>query len=1424
MKYFYRKKNTSFIRRLFKTRKNSIVNAIKFLLIVSAVVVFVIPYSIYFSTGDFKSFGAHSVISLLWFVAVVVATIFPISVKNKEPLLATKLKEYKKKTLKQQAASNGSQCIKSKKTRIRLFKTSILSIILLSFFVNTPVFQIHPFELKSFGIAGEDAVFRTGESVSFSWNLMGTPQKAFIVFGDGNIEDIVDYCSQINGMTCGSLEHRYSLQGKYTPILKVYYPGKTFSKNLDIWVENDAPLFSFAFNGEHPNGEGALQTSSSPFQAFEDEQVNFTVTLSKKTKQKGLTYQFNFGDHQITSKENSTSYAWVNQGLYPVTITVIGSQGELSKQTQYVEVLNKAPQAAFKITNGLDFAVGKKIKFTAEGSSDTLSDEKNLRYVWDWGDGLMDYGKIASHAYNEAGIYNVTLFVKDDDSLVNQTSRVIEIDNDKPEIVLIDNSIDNKTLTVNEGEEVLFTAISRDDDKAIFKLLFYWNFESEEFDPSSLENFELGGWKNRHVFEDDFEGSISVAVIDSKGEYNSDYSDIRVINVAPQISVFDANIFANVSFQVYRNDTSKEADFEFNLFRDDDYYGKNSQSFSNSEENLISSNDTTLGFSLLNQWKVIVNTTEVLPANSSFQAFIKLEFVNGQELVLSSNELFGGNYGKWEFNLSFEFFDEQNYSYKYPITIATQIFDPSIDEVQLCMSYQENKLLEISLSNALPISDAFTTQGIEYKVDIYEQDSKQFANITARKSVFSELFDNHRFPLKEELEVDIDSLIDVYDLLQNDLGLSDLSIIDCLSADNFLYVYALDDDLGNNSLTIDFETKRNVEMGNLTSLLNLYASNYHEPTPFGKIGGFSSTAYEGERVKFVSKANDEDVSGMTFMWDFGDGNFLYSEHAEHAWRDAGIYNVTLAMADPFGNIYYDVKSITILPKAPEIVGPFAFQGTEGSTVTLDVEIYDTYKDANNLEYFWYDNKGNLVSSDRKPVLLLNDGTYTYTLVVIDPSGQSSSKDITVTIHSLSPEIYVSSYMYHGIEGDYRFNTDGKLELTAYGLDTLLDSEKLYFSWTIRNGKKIIRIGDGRYQHFSKVTFYCKETTTYQGEVRVIDPEGNEKVATFQIVSIIDSTLDGIDDETEEMLQLSDGSSDTDGDGLTDTYEMTVSNTSYLDPDTDGDLLWDGPTVNGTIGEQAVSTDPLNWDSDNDFLSDGTEYFGWNITVVSFESTSNFHVTSDSLDNDTDNDGLSDYEEYYAGSNPRQADTDNDDLTDDIDPFPTKWDGDEDSLSDYEEIMRGTDYNNTDSDQDGLKDGEEVYGWGIGFFTNPLDADTDHDHVSDSAEIRNYLIKLQDEGFDDLDKKVPISQPVSLHFPHHFEQAVAAQISFGISFGEYGENATSSYGVEDSKVENLSIIITKKDDGMLLANFTTNNTRYFSQLRTRLLWKLRDCPW
>lgn len=82
--------------------------------------------------------------------------------------------------------------------------------------------------------------------------------------------------------------------------------------------------------------------------------------------------------------------------------------------------------------------------------------------------------------------------------------------------------------------------------------------------------------------------------------------------------------------------------------------------------------------------------------------------------------------------------------------------------------------------------------------------------------------------------------------------------------------------------------------------------------------------------------------------------------------------------------------------------------------------------------------------------------------------------------------------------------------------------------------------------------------------------------------------------------------------------------------------------------------------------------------------------------DPDGDGLTNDQELKLGTNPNNADSDHDGLTD------------------GEEVMTyHTDPLNSDTDGDGLTDGQEVNV----YHTNPLKADTDGDGYSDGVEVK-----------------------------------------------------------------------------------------------------------
>ena len=83
--------------------------------------------------------------------------------------------------------------------------------------------------------------------------------------------------------------------------------------------------------------------------------------------------------------------------------------------------------------------------------------------------------------------------------------------------------------------------------------------------------------------------------------------------------------------------------------------------------------------------------------------------------------------------------------------------------------------------------------------------------------------------------------------------------------------------------------------------------------------------------------------------------------------------------------------------------------------------------------------------------------------------------------------------------------------------------------------------------------------------------------------------------------------------------------------------------------------------------------------------------------DSDGDGLDDPTEYGLGTDPFDADTDDDGLTDGI-----------------EVNSIGTDPLDEDTDDDGLTDGDEV-----AFETDPLDTDTDDDGLTDGDEVNIF---------------------------------------------------------------------------------------------------------
>lgn len=175
----------------------------------------------------------------------------------------------------------------------------------------------------------------------------------------------------------------------------------------------------------------------------------------------------------------------------------------------------------------------------------------------------------------------------------------------------------------------------------------------------------------------------------------------------------------------------------------------------------------------------------------------------------------------------------------------------------------------------------------------------------------------------------------------------------------------------------------------------------------------------------------------------------------------------------------------------------------------------------------------------------------------------------------------------------------------------------------------------------------------------------------------DSDQDGVLNIIELRIGSSPHNEDTDGDGLTDEYEI-----DYLIP----------------------YTDPSSPDSDNDGISDFME----DIDEDNLSNGDEMYLGTDPLDPDSDGDGLLDGDEILIGTDPLQRDTDQDGLTDESEVFlysdPLQVDTDNDGIGDGEELhyqIVYSDYQNISVEIFGMGDHRSSF-WSSQLADSPFD--------------------------------------------------------------------------------------------------------------------------
>ncbi|WP_435362116.1 hypothetical protein [Haloarchaeobius sp. DFWS5] len=209
----------------------------------------------------------------------------------------------------------------------------------------------------------------------------------------------------------------------------------------------------------------------------------------------------------------------------------------------------------------------------------------------------------------------------------------------------------------------------------------------------------------------------------------------------------------------------------------------------------------------------------------------------------------------------------------------------------------------------------------------------------------------------------------------------------------------------------------------------------------------------------------------------------------------------------------------------------------------------------------------------------------------------------------------------------------------------------------------------------------------------------------------DADGDGLGDAVEGTVDVDDDTvpayldNDRDEDGLPDFYETNVTHTNPEDNDSDSSVTNAEEAGNGVIDgmedadgdslgafrEYTFGTDPFDADTDDDGLSDWFEQRTEGLDPLVADTDGDGVLDGAE---DPDDDGLNNSAEEAAHSSLRVADTDSDGIHDGPEvengTNPVLVDSDDDGLTDTEEPMLGTDPTDPDTDDDGILDGDETF--------------------------------------------------------------------------------------------------------------------------------------
>jgi uncharacterized protein (TIGR03790 family) len=349
----------------------------------------------------------------------------------------------------------------------------------------------------------------TLDSVRFEMRVESAPRDIslyFFEFDDGTDRVVLQ---------SNSAFHAFDDNGVYNVTAWVLDVGSVPSlrANLTVTVQNRAPL---------------PLISVSPETRLTGEAFTFSANNSSDLDGQVESLEWDMGDGNTSTDLVAThSYRW--PGEYVVRLTVADDDGSRASVTRRVTVLNRAPEARFRVDNE-EVWKGRPTTMNASLSSDV--DGIVSQYEWDFGDGTegeVTRSPLVHHVFESAGQVDVTLVVIDDLGASDKVEMTVEVLNRLPVA----------TLEVDPGTVMTGVPVSMDgsesyDDDGSLTL---WDFTVVDGDGGTVVRSvgveEVVTW----IPENDGTFTVVLAVTDDDGAVRSIEAQVLVINRPPTVEL-----------------------------------------------------------------------------------------------------------------------------------------------------------------------------------------------------------------------------------------------------------------------------------------------------------------------------------------------------------------------------------------------------------------------------------------------------------------------------------------------------------------------------------------------------------------------------------------------------------------------------------------------------------------------------------------------------------------------------------------------------------------------------------------------------------------------------------------------------------------------------------------------------------------------